>query len=144
MQIESDFHLHPRLSQDSIAVGRFELCQLRMQNDSRYPWFILVPERNGITEIYQLDSAERQQVMSESCYLAEQLAICYRADKMNIAAIGNVVAQLHIHHVVRYQADPAWPAPVWGSAPAIAYTEQAIAEQIELVKRQLSALKAFN
>ena len=140
----SSFELHPRLEQDSIAIGRFELCQLRMQNDSQYPWFILVPERKDITEIYQLDIADQQQLSLESCYLAEQLAKCYSADKMNIAAIGNLVPQLHIHHIVRYQNDKTWPAPVWGKLPAIAYTQVAITEQKNRLKKYLTRLISIN
>lgn len=138
------FKLHPRIEQDSMAAGRFELCQLRIQNDCQYPWFILIPERNDITEIYQLDKTDQQQLIVESCYLAEQLAKLHKADKMNIAAIGNLVPQLHIHHIVRYQNDRAWPAPIWGKFPAIAYTETAISEQLQRLKQHLSALKSFS
>lgn len=138
------FQLHPRLEQDSIALGRFELCQLRMQNDCQYPWFILIPERNEITEIYQLEKADQQQLNVESCYLAEQLAKCFNADKMNIAAIGNLVPQLHIHHIVRFRNDKAWPAPVWGKLPTVAYSDTAIIEQKNLLKKFLTKLGDIN
>jgi diadenosine tetraphosphate (Ap4A) HIT family hydrolase len=131
------FQLHPRLKQDCIVIGRFELCQLLMMNDSQYPWFILVPERADLQEIYQLSKAERQLLAEESSYLAENLAVLYKADKMNIAAIGNLVPQLHIHHVVRYQADKAWPAPVWGKFTAEPYTDMQIADNLTRVKAQL-------
>lgn len=124
------FQLHPQLQQDSFAVGRFELCELRLINDSQYPWCILVPQRPDIREIYQLNFADQQQLQIESCYLAEQLAALYNADKMNIAAIGNVVPQLHIHHIVRYIHDKAWPVPVWGKFTAIPYTDAQKAEQL--------------
>lgn len=123
------FELHPRLQQDGINIGRFELCRLLMMNDSHYPWFLLIPEIAGKREIYQLAKPERDLLSEESSYLAENLARLYRADKMNIAAIGNLVPQLHIHHIVRYQTDMAWPAPVWGFAAATPYTEQQIGEQ---------------
>jgi diadenosine tetraphosphate (Ap4A) HIT family hydrolase len=132
-----NFQLHNRLQQDCIVVGRFELCRLLMMNDSQYPWFILVPQKAGITELYQLTLSERLLLIEESSFLAENLAELYKADKMNIAAIGNLVPQLHIHHVVRYQADKAWPAPVWGKFDAIPYTEQQIIENIKLVKERL-------
>lgn len=132
-----NFKLHPRLEQDCIAIGRFELCRLLMMNDSQYPWFILVPERTDLQEIYQLSNMEREILTEESCYLAENLAILYNADKMNIAAIGNLVPQLHIHHVVRYQTDKAWPAPVWGKYPAAPYTEQEISDNLARIKVQL-------
>jgi diadenosine tetraphosphate (Ap4A) HIT family hydrolase len=130
------FQLHPRLKQDCIAIGRFELCQLLMMNDSLYPWFILVPERADVQEIYQLSKTERQLLTEESSYLAEKLAAFYQADKMNIAAIGNIVPQLHIHHVVRFQTDKAWPAPVWGKFTAVPYTEKQIADNMIRIKDQ--------
>ena len=130
------FKLHPRLKQDCIAIGRFELCQLLMMNDSLYPWFILVPERADVQEIYQLSKTERQLLTEESSYLAEKLAAFYQADKMNIAAIGNIVPQLHIHHVVRFQTDKAWPAPVWGKFTAVPYTEKQIADNMIRIKDQ--------
>ncbi|MGZ8174627.1 MULTISPECIES: HIT domain-containing protein [Methylobacter] len=131
------FQLHPRLEQDCIAIGRFELCRLLMMNDSQYPWFILVPERADLQEIYQLNKAERELLTEESSYLAENLAALYKADKMNIAAIGNKVPQLHIHHIVRYQVDKAWPAPVWGKFDAVPYTERQIADNLTRIKAQL-------
>ena len=131
------FQLHPRLEQDCIVIGRFELCRLLMMNDSQYPWFILVPERPDLQEIYQLNKAERELLTEESSYLAENLAALYKADKMNIAAIGNRVPQLHIHHIVRYQVDKAWPAPVWGKFDAVPYTERQIADNLTRVRAQL-------
>jgi diadenosine tetraphosphate (Ap4A) HIT family hydrolase len=131
------FQLHPRLKQDCIAIGRFELCRLLMMNDSQYPWFILVPERTGLQEIYQLSKAERELLTEESSYLTENLAMLYKADKMNIAAIGNMVPQLHIHHIVRYRTDKAWPAPIWGKFDAVPYTERQIADNLVLIKDRL-------
>jgi diadenosine tetraphosphate (Ap4A) HIT family hydrolase len=110
-----------------------------MMNDSQYPWFILVPEIADVTELYQLDKAQRSLLIEESCYLAEQLATLFNADKMNVANIGNMVAQLHIHHIVRYQTDIAWPAPVWGKFAAVPYTHAQIAEQIKRVKTRLNS-----
>ena len=136
------FQLHPRLQQDCIDIGKFSLCRLLMMNDSQYPWFILVPEVVGKLEIYQLDKAERAVLLDESCYLAENLATFYKADKMNIAAIGNMVPQLHIHHIVRYQTDKAWPAPVWGKFAAAPYTEQQITDNLTGIKEQLG-IKLF-
>jgi diadenosine tetraphosphate (Ap4A) HIT family hydrolase len=132
------FLLHPRLAQDCIEIGRFELCRLLMMNDSQYPWFILVPERPDLQEIYQLSKADRTLLSEESSYLAENLAQLYKADKMNIAAIGNVVPQLHIHHIVRYQSDKAWPNPVWGKFAAIPYTELQITDNVVRVKHCLA------
>ena len=135
--MNSQFQLHERLQQDCILIGRFSLCQLLMMNDSQFPWFILVPERADIKEIYQLSVADRQLLSEESCFLAENMADLFKADKMNMAAIGNMVPQLHIHHIVRYQTDKAWPAPVWGKFIAEAYTEQQIIELTDKVRTQL-------
>jgi diadenosine tetraphosphate (Ap4A) HIT family hydrolase len=131
------FQLHPRLQQDCIDVGKFSLCRLLMMNDSRYPWFILVPELTDKQEIYQLDAMDRGVLLEESCYLAEKLADFYQADKMNIATIGNIVPQLHIHHIVRYQTDSAWPAPIWGKFAATPYTEQQITGKLTDMKELL-------
>ena len=135
--MNSPFQLHERLQQDCILIGRFSLCQLLMMNDSQFPWFILVPERADIKEIYQLSVADRQLLSEESCFLAENMADLFKAHKMNMAAIGNMVPQLHIHHIVRYQTDKAWPAPVWGKFIAEAYTEQQIIELTDKVRTQL-------
>ncbi len=121
------FELHPRLQQDCITLGRFPLSRLLLMNDSRYPWFILVPERAGVREIYELSEDDQRQLQWESSHLARTLAAVFRADKMNIAAIGNLVPQLHVHHIVRYQNDTVWPAPVWGNGTAVAYDERMLA-----------------
>jgi diadenosine tetraphosphate (Ap4A) HIT family hydrolase len=115
--------LHPQLQQDCLLIGSYPLCRLLLMRDANYPWFILVPDRKAVTEIHQLSEPDRQQLMRESCHLASVLEREFRPDKLNIAALGNLVPQLHIHHVVRYRNDPAWPAPVWGKVPARPYTE---------------------
>lgn len=132
------FQLHPRLEQDCIAIGRFNLCRLLMMNDSQYPWFILVPEIADLREIYQLGKLERELLLEESCFLTENLAVLYDADKMNIAAIGNLVPQLHIHHIVRYETDKAWPAPVWGKFAAVPYSEQQITDTLSRIRGRLA------
>ena len=115
------FELHQRLREDCIKIGDFELCTLLMMNDSAYRWFILVPRREGVSEIFHLSAEDQLQLMRESSFLSELLSVHFRADKMNVASIGNVVPQLHVHHVVRFRNDPAWPAPVWGKAQPIPY-----------------------
>jgi len=117
------FALHPRLQQDCLDIGRFALCRLLLMNESRYPWLILVPERAGVSELYQLSEADQALWLRESSALAQRLAEAFAANKMNIAAIGNLVPQLHIHHIVRYRDDPAWPAPVWGKFAPLPYDE---------------------
>ncbi|MBU2571977.1 MAG: HIT domain-containing protein [Gammaproteobacteria bacterium] len=128
------FQLHPQLQKDCIRLGRLELCQLLLMNDSQFPWFILVPEIGDIREIYQLAPTDRSLLQEESCQLAERLAGLFKADKMNVAAIGNLVPQLHIHHIVRYRLDKAWPAPVWGKFDAVPYTEHQLEELLPKIK----------
>ena len=106
-------------------------------NESRYPWLILVPEREGINEIYQLNEADQILLLQESSLLARGLAEAFAADKLNIAAIGNLVPQLHVHHVVRYRDDPAWPAPVWGRFPPLPYDEVKLTKVVALIKSRL-------
>ncbi len=135
-----NFQLHPRLEQDCIEIGRFKLSRLLLMNDSQYPWCILVPERTGITEVYQLQELDRQLLQQESCFLSKKLAEIYNADKMNIATIGNIVPQLHIHHIVRYRSDKTWPAPVWGKFNALPYTTKQINENLSILRQALHAL----
>lgn len=119
----SDFVLHERLVADSLLVGNWPLCRVLLMNDANYPWLILVPRRADLREIYQLNAADRAQFLAESCALGETLMAHFAGDKLNVAALGNMVPQLHIHHVVRNVGDIAWPAPVWGKVPAKPYAD---------------------
>lgn len=138
------FHLHPQLQKDCISIGRFNLCRLLIMNDKQFPWFILVPEVAGVTEIFELSKQQQSILIEESSYLAEQLNKLYKADKINIAAIGNLVPQLHVHHIVRYRNDTAWPAPVWGKFPALSYAEQALSDTIKLLLDNIHVNHQFN
>jgi diadenosine tetraphosphate (Ap4A) HIT family hydrolase len=126
--------IHPQLEKDCLLLGNFPLSYLLLNRDAHYPWFILVPNREDISEIYQLTAHDRQQLMVESCHLAEKLALQFKADKMNIAALGNIVPQLHLHHIVRYKQDKAWPAPVWGKLEAKVYTAMQLEQLIEKIR----------
>ena len=141
MRTDGDFSLHPRLQQDCLVLGRFELCQALLMNDSTYPWLILVPERPAMREIFELTDADQTQLIRESSRLAAHLQRAFDADKLNVAAIGNLVPQLHVHHVVRYRTDPAWPAPVWGHGPPRPYEPEALALFLE--RLQLTRLPGF-
>ena len=121
------FTLDQRLQQDTVLLGDFPLCRLLLMNDANYPWFILVPRRDEVSELFQLDAQEQQQLWRESTELAEVLKDTFKADKMNVATLGNVVSQLHMHVIVRRKDDPAWPAPVWGRHPAKAYSDEQVA-----------------
>ncbi|MDQ6973072.1 MAG: HIT domain-containing protein [Mariprofundaceae bacterium] len=114
--------LHARLEKDCFVLGQLKLSLLLLMNDARYPWFILVPQRKGISEIQQLAAEDRQALLEESCMLSEALHAAFSPDRINVAALGNVVPQLHVHHIARFTDDDAWPAPVWGAHPCRAYT----------------------
>ncbi len=128
--------LHPQLEQDSIYLGKIDLCHFLLMNDKQYPWCILVPDRDDIQEIYQLTVEDQILLIHESSLVAEGLMLAFGGDKMNIGALGNVVPQLHIHHIVRYQSDPAWPGPVWGKFPAQAYDEKTLRSTIQKLHEQ--------
>lgn len=108
------FDLHPQLAKDCTPLGRLALCRLLLMDDASYPWFILVPERVGMREVHDLDDADRHLLWDESSLLSRALYHAFKPDKLNIAALGNQIPQLHIHHIVRYTHDSAWPNPVWG------------------------------
>lgn len=114
--------LHAQLAADTVAIGDLPLGRVLLSNDANYPWTILVPRRAGIREIHELDEADQLQLLRESSRLARALVAEFAPTKLNIAALGNVVPQLHVHHIARFDHDPAWPAPVWGRVPALAYT----------------------
>lgn len=135
-EIAPVFALDPRLEQDTYALGDFPLCRLLLSKDANYPWFILVPRRADISEVFQLDDNEREQLWKETNFLSETLKHCFAADKMNVAALGNVVSQLHMHVIVRRRDDVAWPAPVWGNKPAIEYSS----DQLSEVRQRLGAV----
>ncbi|ELA08548.1 histidine triad (HIT) protein [Moraxella macacae 0408225] len=119
------FNLHPQLAKDTFLVGEFPLSTCRLMNDCQFPWLILIPRVAGAKELYELTASDQAQFLRESSWLSSQLAKTFQADKMNIAALGNQVPQLHFHHIVRYHNDSAWPNPVWGM-PAIPYTSQVL------------------
>jgi diadenosine tetraphosphate (Ap4A) HIT family hydrolase len=121
------FALDQRLQQDTLVIGDFPLCRLLLTNDSNYPWFILVPRIEGISEVFQLSVQDQQTLWQETTALAQWLNQGLDADKMNIGALGNVVSQLHVHVIVRKRDDAAWPAPVWGKHPAQPYTDEQVA-----------------
>ncbi len=113
--------LHPQLEQDSVTVADLPLSRLLLSCDSNYPWLLLVPRRPSAREIIDLGTAEQVQLMTEIDMVSRALKAVTACHKLNVAAIGNVVPQLHIHIVARQLDDPAWPKPVWGTVPARAY-----------------------
>lgn len=129
------FEVDERLINDTVPLGDFALCRVLLMNDSRYPWLILVPRCSAVSEVFDLTAEQQQQLWLETSTVGQVLKDVYQADKINIATLGNVVSQLHIHVVVRMRDDAAWPAPVWGQGEAQPYS----AEAVEQIKTQLHA-----
>ena len=119
------FALDPRLAADTFLVGETPLSQVLLMNDARYLWLILVPRRSDVTEPFELSEADQVQLWRESMRLGEAMKAHFAAYKLNIAARGNQVAQLHVHHIARFHTDDAWPGPVWGVGSAVPYSEAA-------------------
>lgn len=127
------FELHPRLSADCVPVLELELCSLLLMNDSNYPWFILVPRVVDAREAFELSETQQRMLSQESNHLSASMMQAFDCIKMNVAALGNQVPQLHIHHIARFEQDAAWPNPVWGHTPAVPYARgeaQAVAQRL--------------
>lgn len=134
------FDLDQRLVSDTVVVADFALCRVLLMNDSRYPWLILVPRIASVSEVFELTAEQQQQLWRETSDVGQVLKKEFQADKINIATLGNVVKQLHVHVVVRMQEDATWPAPVWGSGVAQPYSADAVAQ---LRARLRAALAQF-
>jgi diadenosine tetraphosphate (Ap4A) HIT family hydrolase len=113
--------LHPQLERETETIGDLALSRLLFSNDANYPWLLLVPRRPGASEIIDLDIADQRQLMAEITAMSHALKAVTHCDKLNVAAIGNIVPQLHVHIIARRHNDPAWPKPVWGALPARAW-----------------------
>ena len=120
----SEFSLHPQLAQDCLFVCDLKLSRVLLMNDCNFPWTILVPRIEGALDVYTLSEENQLTLTQESALLARTMMSLFRGEKMNVAALGNMVPQLHIHHIVRNQGDPAWPKPVWGCLQAVPYTAE--------------------
>jgi diadenosine tetraphosphate (Ap4A) HIT family hydrolase len=136
------FELHPDFGSTSFGVGDLDLCHVRLQADARWPWLILVPRRAGVCEIDQLPSADRarlmeEQVLAMAAVRAAGEALGRPPVKLNVAALGNVTPQLHVHVIGRRRDDPAWPSPVWGSGPAQAYPDADLNAALAAVRAAL-------
>lgn len=134
------FNLHELLARDCIELIDLPLSKLLLMNDSQYPWFVLVPQVNDVQDIYQMDWEQQQQFLNESSMLSEVLMELFQGEKMNVAALGNVCPQLHIHHIVRFKDDIAWPKPVWGLHEMKAYSAKEIETIKEKVLPQITAI----
>ena len=134
------FKLDRQLEQDTVLVADWHLCKVRLMNDSRYPWVILIPKVSGIAEIHELSEAQQQLLLGESVRLSKALDQLFAPHKLNVAALGNMVRQLHIHHIVRFEDDVSFPRPVWGVGDAVPYDADALNETVNGLQIALDLL----
>lgn len=131
--------LHPRLAADTHPVASLELSELLLMDDARYPWLILVPRREGAVEWIDLDRDDQHRLLDEVGQAGRILRAAHAPKKLNVAALGNVVAQLHVHVVARFERDAAWPAPVWGSGLAQPYAPAARDAELARLRASIAA-----
>ena len=127
------YELHPQLAADTHPLGTLGLCELRLMDDANYPWLVLVPRVAEARELVDLDAAQRHQLTDEIDLAARLLRDAFRPHKLNVAALGNLVPQLHVHVIARDENDPAWPAPVWGRVAARPYPPEMLVERVRLL-----------
>ncbi|HSC74969.1 MAG TPA: HIT domain-containing protein [Pseudomonadales bacterium] len=136
------FELHAQLAKDCTVIGDLPLSKLLLMNDANYPWFVLVPMRADKREWYELGDPDQQQLLQEANALAKFMQGKTDAKKMNIGALGNMVPQLHVHVIARFESDAAWPTPVWGKMSAVPYDEKNLAVMVALGKEFMDSLNA--
>ena len=134
---DSAWSLHPQLARDTAPVGDLALARVLAMNDANYPWVILVPRRAGVVEIIDLDEADRGRLMAEITQVSAALKQLTGCDKLNVAAIGNVVPQLHVHVVARRTSDAAWPRPVWGVMQPLPHDAEEVQTFISTLRRKI-------
>ncbi|MBF0613085.1 MAG: HIT family protein [Magnetococcales bacterium] len=135
------FELHPTLAKDTVLVSRMAACQMLLMNDSTYPWLILVPEVAGLKDLDDVPAHLAAQVWTDMALASRLLRTLFQPDKINVAALGNVVPQLHIHVIARFQKDPVWPQPVWGKLPVVPYERSSLEERLGRLQNQLHSLQ---
>ena len=133
------WHLHPQLADDTHPLAQFPLCEVRLMDDANHPWLILVPRVENAVEIIDLDAAQQAQLMQEIDRASRALQVAVKPHKLNVAALGNVVPQLHVHVIARFHDDIAWPRPVWGMATAQPYSPELLIARVEVLCDALSA-----
>jgi diadenosine tetraphosphate (Ap4A) HIT family hydrolase len=133
----ADWTLHPQLAADTVIVGDLPLSRVLLMNDANYPWLILVPRNADLVEMIDLNDAEQAQLMREVTLAARALREITAFHKLNIAALGNMVPQLHVHIIARFPHDAAWPKPVWGVMPARAYEREALDNLVQALRRKI-------
>jgi diadenosine tetraphosphate (Ap4A) HIT family hydrolase len=130
VRTKTPFALHPQLAADTFEIGRLELSRVLLMNDSRYPWLILVPEKPELVELIDLGNSDLSRLTAEIRRTCVALRELFAPDKLNVAALGNMVPQLHVHVIARFRNDSAWPRPVWGGPPAPPYPAAAAVKRI--------------
>jgi diadenosine tetraphosphate (Ap4A) HIT family hydrolase len=129
--------LHPQLARDTVNLGDMPLSRVLVVNDANWPWLLLVPRRLGVSEIIDLDEVEQAQLMTEIARVARAMKAATGCDKLNIAALGNVVSQLHVHVIARREGDAGWPRPVWGAAAPMSYGKSALEQFMERLRQKI-------
>lgn len=132
------FTINGTLKSDTKHLVTWDLCQVLLMNDRQYPWLILVPQREGLRDLYQLADADKPTMTAEIDRATRALVEIHKPDKMNVASLGNVVPQLHVHVIARFKTDPAWPRPVWGVKPIQSYSDAELAETMAALKKVLA------
>ncbi|MFN7182727.1 MAG: HIT domain-containing protein [Thermomonas haemolytica] len=135
----SAWHLDPRLADDTAPVIELPLCEVRLMDDANHPWLVLVPRVPDAVEIIDLDPAQRTQLSAEIDLAARALKALFKPDKLNVAALGNQVPQLHVHVIARFRDDIAWPRPVWGAAHARPYAPEELVQRVNTLRAALGA-----
>jgi len=131
------FALHPQLARDTLAIGDLPLSRVLVVNDANWPWLLLVPRRRGVSEIIDLDEVARAQLMTEIARVGHALKEATACDKLNVAALGNVVPQLHVHIIARRTGDAGWPKPIWGAAPPLSHDPRELDRFVAAIRRRV-------
>lgn len=139
MSTDAHWQLHPQLAEDTHPLAHLPLCDVRLMDDSHHPWLVLVPRVPGAVELIDLGEAQQAELMREIATVSRVLQLTMRPDKLNVAALGNMVPQLHVHVIARYRKDIAWPRPVWGNATSQPYAPEALVARVEALRAALAA-----
>ena len=131
------WHLHPQLAEDTVPVIELALCEVRLMDDANHPWLVLVPRLDEAVELIDLDAAQRTQLTAEIDATSRALKTLFKPDKLNVAALDNLVPQLHVHVIARFRNDIAWPRPVWGVANARSYAPEQLVERVSALSEAL-------
>ena len=136
--VSTHFELHPQLAEDTVPVIELALCDVRLMDDANHPWLVLVPRIANTVEMIDLDAEQRTQLTAEIDATSRALKALFKPDKLNVAALGNMVPQLHVHVIARFKHDIAWPRPVWGVANARPYVPEELIERVQALRGALA------